>query len=284
MQRAAIRVTIALLCVMTAGCSDGSPTGPKHLLQWKLASGEEFKLQLKQKQTAKYTGKATKPPPPIDSTIEAELVLRIVKEGSAGEFELAINAISLSIRGTVAGADMDLEYREGRWVKEEIQAPGSAADPKQMLEDFKQTLVRPSPGRARSYGLKPVEAAGGLALFSFLYRALPLLPREPVAVGATWIEQAPVGTFSSMSSLGMADMSNHFEGLEEESGRRIAKIATYLEHTVSDQGTSMKVSRSRNARLDVEGGHFVYATDDVSMTGNGWDVRVLAEVVLSRRK
>jgi len=284
MQSSAVRTAAALLCLVAVGCSDGTPSGPTHRLQWKLAVGDEFLLKLKQKQTARYDGKATKPPPPIDSTIEGELVMRILKEDSAGEFALSIEALSLTIRGSVAGADLDLEYREGRWVRDEIRAAASASDPKQMVEDFKRTLARPSPGRARSYGLKPVETTGGLALFSFLYRALPFLPKEAVAIGATWVEQAPVGTFSSGTSLGMADMSNRFEGIEEENGRRVARLSTSLEQTVADQGSSMKVRRSRDARFDIEGGCFVYATDDVGMTGGGWEVRVLAELVISRRK
>lgn len=270
-----------LVLVSASSCEEAAGVS-RHLLQWKLAPGNVFRIELKQLQTGEAAVDAPNTAPrALESRLEAHYDLSVIAEDRPGEFRLELTPVWLFLSGVVGAVRIDVEYREGQWIKETLEGETGIADPKQILAQFKRTLVRPVPGLARPYGFKAA-SADDPPLLSGLFRIFPALPRDPVAVESNWFEEAPLGTYINTTGTGTVQMKNTFVSFETAENTALATIATVVDHTMMEKGKTFRVRRSRNAKFDMSDGSYRSISDDFTLSGEGWNMRVLADVRVSR--
>lgn len=264
--------------LFVASCESAAAPPAAYLLQWKLAPGDVLRVELKQHQIGEAAADTPDTlPRALESRLEAHCDIRVVAEARPGEFSLELVPILLAITGQVGAVRMDVEYRDGHWVKETIEGELGRGDPKQILAQYKQTLLRPTPGLARPYAFKPTNPEDA-SFLSGLYRVFPALPRAPIAVHASWFEEGPLGTFANTTGVGLAQMKNTIASIQTVEGSIWATIETVVDHTMAEKGKTIRAQRSRTARFDVADGCYRSISDHFTLTGGGWNMRVLADV------
>jgi hypothetical protein len=256
----------AAAIVSVAGCS-GSDPGPTYTLIWKLKPGDEFEVGLRQESRSNRVGKAPEKLKqldlPVDSSIQALLKLKVTREAKSGEVELELTPIDLVVKGRLGSLTLDIELKDGKWIRDHVDT-GRDLPPEKLAkarQQIRETLARPSPGRARSFGMTEGDLKG-LSAVSMIFRMFPSLPPEAVPVNGTWLEKSGLEPFAGVNPKYPITVTNRLESIRLEPDGPLALIETQIDREFEQQGVDQTVKRIRRGTFDIAGGHYTRLVDD----------------------
>lgn len=193
-----------------------------------------------------------------DVRSSAKLEWRILAE-DADAYETEITIVHYKINGLFHGHEISLICEKGEMRKEKW--PEQVNDPllHQLFQSFQRSTSGSIKGKISRKKRVKQPAPTGAPIVS--PDAWPQLPMEPVAVGQTWIEEAPGGAFLFSSGQETA-ITNKFDRVDTRDGTQVAVITT-SGLTRMPEGSA---ERERTALFAIDAGYFVMVSDIMKLS------------------